>query len=426
MRKFLRLLTHSLTSDTAKDTYLIFSGNIFTSFLAFLYTIFLARAFSPDNLGVFSSITAFILLAGDVLDLGITTSLSRFYPEIKRKEGEAHADFFINNTFKFQLYISLAMVIFIIILSPFLSGILLQSASFSSLYVLAGIGVLTTVIAAFISAALSAQKRFLPVVLVSSSSTLVKLLLVLLLFYSGRFSLELVTASFVVAPLAAILLGLNFLRLSIIGDKFSLSLLKKLLSYSTFIAFARVFSAVSSRFDALMLIPLSSTYEAGIYSAAYKIIFTYILLSGSFSMVIAPRLSSFPTIGKSIPYLKKVILGVFLILLTMVFMYIVAPVFVPFILGDNYYQSIPVFRALLLPAALFVSTIPSVNFLLYVAKKPQISAFNTIVSLLIIFFGNLYFIPHYGRLGPVFTLTLAYGFTVISSSLFTFYYLKHG
>ena len=110
----------------------------------------------------------------------------------------------------------------------------------------------------------------------------------------------------------------------------------------------------------------------------------------------------------------------------MVFMYIVAPVFVPFILGDNYYQSIPVFRALLLPAALFVSTIPSVNFLLYVAKKPQISAFNTIVSLLIIFFGNLYFIPHYGRLGPVFTLTLAYGFTVISSSLFTFYYLKHG
>src|SRR3989344_3556634 len=344
MQKYLRLAVKTLLSGTAKDTYLIFSSNIFSSFLAFLYTIFLVRIFSPENLGIFSSITAFILLTSDVLDMGITTSLSRFYPEIKKKEGQIYAQFFINNTFIFKITITLLFSLIVVVIAPYFS----------------------------------------------------------------------------------FLLSLKFIRLKIIGMKFSYKLLKKLMSYSVFIAVARIFSAVSSRFDALMLIPLSSSYEAGIYSAAYKIIFTYILLSGSFSMVIAPRLSSFSTVKQSLPYLKKVILAVIIILLTMVFMYIVAPVFVPFILGDNYYQSIPVFRALLLPAALFVSTIPSVNFLLYVAKKPQISAFNTIVSLLIIFFGNLYFIPHYGRLGPVFTLTLAYGFTVISSSLFTFYYLKHG
>jgi len=35
-------------SGTAKDTYIIFTANIFTSFLAFLYTIFLARAFAGE------------------------------------------------------------------------------------------------------------------------------------------------------------------------------------------------------------------------------------------------------------------------------------------------------------------------------------------------------------------------------------------
>ena len=173
-----------------------------------------------------------------------------------------------------------------------------------------------------------------------------------------------------------------------------------------------------------MLIPLSSSFEAGIYSAANKIIYTYVVLSGSFSMVIAPRLSSFKDLSQSIAYLKKIILVVVFILISMAVMYLIAPFFVVFVLGRNYYQSVVVFRALLLPMAFFVSTIPTVNFLLYVLKKPVVSALNTFIQLPIIFFGNLYFIPVFGRLGPVFSLTIAYCVTFFSSVIFTFYFLN--
>ena len=251
-----------------------------------------------------------------------------------------------------------------------------------------------------------------------------KLVLVLILYYLHRFTLNSVTFSFILAPFFAFLVGKKFIPLVLTKNGFSFALLKKLLSYSLLVALARFFSAISSRFDALMLIPLSSSFEAGIYSAANKIIYTYVVLSGSFSMVIAPRLSSFKDLSQSIAYLKKIILVVVFILISMAVMYLIAPFFVVFVLGRNYYQSVVVFRALLLPMAFFVSTIPTVNFLLYVLKKPVVSALNTFIQLPIIFFGNLYFIPVFGRLGPVFSLTIAYSVTFFSSVIFTFYFLN--
>ncbi|OGG06471.1 hypothetical protein A3B48_00175 [Candidatus Gottesmanbacteria bacterium RIFCSPLOWO2_01_FULL_40_10] len=409
-------------SGTAKDTYIIFTANIFTSFLAFLYTIFLARAFDPRLLGIFSAVTAFILLTSDVLDLGISASLSRFYPEIKRKRGEGNALSFAVNSFKFQLTLTIAVILLIIITSTNLANIFLEDYRFYYLYLLSAAGVLGTVLTAFASALLAARKKFIAVAVISVTSTLTKLLLLVLLFYLNRFILSLVLLAFVVASFVAFSVSTRFLKLALFRDKFSFMELKKLLSYSLFIALSRIFSAVSGKLDALMLIPLSSAFDAGIYSAAYKIAFTYILLAGSFSTVIAPRLASFKDVGLSLPYLKKIILATMLILLSMVVLYAVAPFFVVFILGRRYVLSVDVFRSLLLPTALFVMTIPSVNFLLYVLKKPWVSTFNTFISLVIMFSGNLYFIPAFGRFGPVYSLTGAYGFTLISSVFFAVYY----
>ena len=411
-------------SGTARDTYLIFTSNIFTSFLAFLYTILLARSFTPSVLGIFSAVTAFILLTSDVLDLGISTSLSRFYPEIKEKKGQGSADSFAANTFKFQLLVTLLAVFIIIAAAWPLARIFLDNSAYFFLYILAGIGILGTVLTAFSTSLFAARKDFLPVAVVGVSSTLIKLLFLVILFYLNFFTLPLVVSSFIGAVYIAFIICLPHLKIPVFREKFSLGKLKKLLSYSVYIALSRIFSAVSGRLDALMLIPLSSAFEAGIYSAAYKIAFTYILLSGSFSMVIAPRLSAFPGLGQALPYLKKIILVVCLILATMIVMYFIAPAFVIIIFGSRYAPSAEVFRALLLPMALFVATIAPVNILLYVLKKPQILTANSLLSLILVIFGNLIFIPRAGRFGPVYTLTLSYGFTLVISTVFTFYFWK--
>lgn len=412
-------------SGTVKDTVLMFTTHGLTSVLAFFYTIFITRQFNPENFGIFSAVSAFILLVSDVLDLGITVSLSRFYPEIKQKQGQNMAMFFLANTFKFQLFLTIVTVIIVMTLGRILSEAMFKTIFYSNLFFFAAIAILTSVMFSFSTAALSAQKKFLNVSIILIISTLIKLLLVIFLYFQEKFSLENVTAAFALAPLIAFLISLKYLNLSKFPKKFSFKLIKKLLAYSTFIAIARVLSAISSRFDALFLIPLSSAYEAGIYSAAFKIIFFYSLLAGSFSSVIAPRLAGFKTTLESLSYLKKITMVVFMMIASLLILYLIAPILIPAVLGIKYLDSVGVFRALLLPTGLFILTIPTVNFLLYVAKKPQITAFNTLIQFILLLIGNIYFIPKFGRFGPVITLTLAYAFTCISSLLFTFYYIKN-
>ena len=384
-------------SQTAKDTYWVFGGNVLASFLAFLYTIFLARKFSPSEFGIFSAIIAFIWLVADVCDLGIGSSLSRFLPPLLAR-GERRKTFsFIKTAFVFQMKVTIIVVLAIIIFSSVISGILLRDSRYSVLYILSAFGVLGMIILAFSSFVLSAHKRFKEVAILNSLSTAAKFVFVLSLFFSGLLNITSAIAVFAFSSFIAYMVALKFFPLAFLKVREEKDNLKKLLSYSLFVGASRVFSAIGSRLDALMLIPLSSTFEAGIYSAAYKIVFLYTILASSFGMVIAPRLSSYSKLSEAVSYIKKVILVVVGILATMIIMYFIAPWFVVFILGSKYALSIPVFQLLLIPMAFFIMNIPTVNFLLYTLKKPQVSTFNTFMQLVIILAGNLILIPRFCR-----------------------------
>ena len=411
-------------SQTAKDTYWVFAANIFTSFLAFIYTIFLARAFTPADFGIFSAVLAFTLLVADVADLGFATALSRFLPPFYAQSQENRANAFIKTSFLFQLKVAVLLLILTIIASPFLSQLLLNRANFSSYFFLSAVGIFGIIVFTFSVNVLSAQKKFKPVAVLNSLTTIAKAVPIIILFAAGKLTVFTTILVFMLSTYAAYIFSLRFLSFKFITAGQEPGTLKKLFSYSLYVAAARLFSAIGSRLDALMLIPLASSYEAGIYSAAYKIVFIYILFSSSFSMVIAPRLSSFAKIEEAITYLAKVIFAVIGILGTMIVMYFLAPWFVVFVLGKTYVESVLVFQALLLPMAFFAMTIPAVNFLLYTLKKPQVSTFNTFIQLFIILIANTVFIPKYGRFGPIITLSIVYGFTFVSATFFSIYFFK--
>lgn len=357
-------------------------------------------------------------------DLGIGSGLSRFLPEFYAKGQENHAMSFLKTAFFFQLKIVTFLSLGIIILSKPFSLIILKNEALSPLFIMSAFGVVGIIVLAFITFSLSAQKKFDKVAIINTFSTLIKFILILWLFSISQLNLFTATTVFLLSFFIALIFSLRYISVKFLKVKERKGNLKKLLSYSLYLGVSRLFSATSSKLDSLMLIPLSSSHEAGIYSGAFKIATVYIMLAGSFSMVIAPRLSSFGKLSEAVYYFKKVILVVMGILATIIFMYFIAPWFIVFVLGSQYVESVPVFRFLLLPMALFTATIPSVNFLLYFLSKPQVSTFNTFVSLLIIIFGNLVFIPAFGRFGPAITLTLAYSFTLISSCSFAIYFYR--
>lgn len=423
MRRLRYLAMMYLGSSTAKDTYWVAGANVFTSFLAFLYTIILARVFGPELLGIFSAILAFILLLSDIADIGIGSSLSRFLPPLLISGKEQKAQGIQKTAFFLEVVVVTVFSISVFFLASQISLLIFKTPEYTPLVQLAALGIIGTVLTAFATSTLSAQKKFRHVAIVNSASTLAKLFFVIILALFQLLTITFVTFMFVVSVFVSFVVSLRFLPLSFLKARSETGTLKKLLSFSVFLALARLFSASAGRLDALMLIPLSSAYEAGIYAGAYKIVFLYVLFASSFSMVIAPRLAGFPTLHQAFGYLKKIIGVVGLILVSIVFMYFLAPYFVVFVLGSDYAESVTVFQALLFPMALFSATIAPVNFLIYVLKKPQVSAFNTLAQLIIIFTGNYLFIPVFGRFGPVVSLTVAYSFTLISACAFSIYFV---
>lgn len=408
-------------SKTARDTYWVFGSNFFTSFLAFLYTLFLARILSPEGWGIFSAVIGYMLLVSDVGDLGIGSSLSSFLPPLFNEHKISTADSFTKTAFYFQAVILLLLSIPTILFARPLAELILKQGNLSNLMVLAAFGIISSMLLTFITSLLTAEKKFSRLAIVMAISTVVKLLLVIIFFSLHRLDLKLAVTIFAAAPLMSLAYYLINHPPHFLSATFSINNLRKLLSFSIFLGLARIFSAVSGRLDALMIIPLSSSFTAGIYQGAFKFASLYILLAGSFSQVIAPRLAS---IGRTdvLSYLKKIIGVVVGLWITMIITYFIAPILVVFTLGEQYRLSVPVFQQLLLPMALFIGTIPSVNYLIYALKKPFVSTINTLVQLVIVFTGNLYFIPKYGSLGPVRTLTVAYALTLLIATYFAIYY----
>ncbi len=81
----------------------------------------------------------------------------------------------------------------------------------------------------------------------------------------------------------------------------------------------------------------------------------------------------------------------------------IAKPFIQLLFGENYLDSVPVFRALVLSMIPFIFTAPSVAAIIYAMKKNIYIGIYSFFQLAAIFLLNLFFIPKYGPLGPTFT-----------------------
>src|SRR5688572_32726029 len=62
-----------ISSATAKDTIILFTGNIGSAFWGFVFTLIIARSLSIEDFGVFSAALNLATILTSLSDLGITT-----------------------------------------------------------------------------------------------------------------------------------------------------------------------------------------------------------------------------------------------------------------------------------------------------------------------------------------------------------------
>ena len=156
-----------------------------------------------------------------------------------------------------------------------------------------------------------------------------------------------------------------------------------------------------------MLAAMVGATATGLYSIPSRLASFIIVLSGSFSSVLATRLASFGNREEEKKYIIKSSLALLPITLGIIIWIIFAEPFILLLFGQKYLPAVPIFQALAAAQIPFLFTVPAVSAIIYAMKKTVYIGTLSFFQLAAIFVLNFYLIPKYGVFGP----TITFGIT---------------
>ncbi|RJR30281.1 hypothetical protein C4564_00835 [Candidatus Microgenomates bacterium] len=411
-----------IRSKTARSLYWVFSGNGLSIGLAVVVTILISRN-GPSELGLFLALFSFASLIADLSEIGLSTSLSSFIPPLVIAGQHQQVKKVLSTAFFIQLMIGLAIAAIVILLSPLLARVLFDHTE-SLNVTIAALIIIALLFFNFATFALSAFKKFQESALISICTGLVRLTLLIILTWFKMLTLTNILLVQLTALVVGFVYGLIFLRPAFLMHKPDLHEAKKLLRFSSALGLQKVFVAISSRLDILMLTALVNSSAAGIYGAAMRFAQIYPYAISSFAQVLAPTFAGFGRIKESLAFLRRSLLIMVLFLFSMVILFIFADPIIRIPFKNQFVESIAVFRWLLVAMIGFILAVPFYSFVIYTLRKPFVIATASFLQLVAIFLANLYFIPRHQELGPV--VGVGIGNTIVFGVAFaaTLYYSK--
>jgi len=403
MKEYILKARSLALSATAKDTYILFIGNVFLAFWGFLFTLIIARAISVSDFGIFSATLNLAFILSSLADIGISSGSVNFVSESLARGDIKKSSEYIKASFVVRIIIVLALSVLVLAFAPFISARFLASQD-------SGMGIWAAVLPiflfpeAFFPFILRGQKRFLNSTIMSNSFYIARLLFAFFLYITGALTIPGAFWGFGVGFLVTVVLAVVYIKTSFLFAKPGKVEYKNLLKFSGWIGVNGIISSIAGRLDILMLAAMAGAVATGVYSIPSRLATFIIVLAGSFSSVLATRLAGFGDKTKEKSYILKSALVLVPITVGIIIWIIMAKPFVTVLFGAKYLEAVPVFQALAASQIPFLFTVPAVSAIIYAMKKTIYIGGFSFFQLAAIFLLNYYFIPKYGPFGPTITV----------------------
>jgi len=412
MKKHLVSLMGLVKTKTAKDTAILFFGNVLSAFLGFLFTIVVARGLSIEDFGVFSAANNLIMMLISFSDLGLSTGLVYYVSKHLAKEEKEKAFEYAKAVLILKGIIFVFLSILVAIFAKYVSKNLIASADkilayYISLIILFGIGW------TFVPFYLQAKKEFFKSSLIEIVIGFVKLIFPVIFLLLGILTIRTTLLSFGISLIVAGIFGFVLTGIDFLKSKPKRKTHLELVKYSGWIGLNRIISSISGKLDIQMLAAISGAAVTGLYSIPSRLSSFLIIISSSFSSVLAPRFSSFSDKDKEKQYLLKSLFVSLVISIGIVFWMVISKPFVTILFGQKYVESVPVFRGLIAAYIPFVLSTPSVAAIIYAMKKTIYIGLFSFFQLAAIFLINQIYIPKIGSFAPVIAYGFVYGILAI-------------
>jgi len=251
-----------LLSGTAKDTFILFTGNVGSAFWSFLFTLFVARSLSIYDFGIFSAALNLVMILASIADIGISTGSVNFVSAHTARGEHEKADQYIKAAFVTRLLIVLAVSAVIIIFAPFISKTFLATRD-PKIAIWSAIIPIFLFPDLFFPFILQAKKKFLHSTLIDNAFYFVRLLFAFAFYAVGALTMTKAFWAFGAGFVVSLLLILYFMKTGFLRAKPRKEEYKKLLKFSGWIGVNRIISSISGRLDIQMLAVMAGAFTRG-------------------------------------------------------------------------------------------------------------------------------------------------------------------
>ncbi len=387
-----------LGSSTLKHTSITTIGTVVNGVLGGLFYILLARFLGPVDFGIISLSILILTLVADVSDLGVDTSIVRFVSKYRTVD-EDKAYKFLKLSLKIFILISLVILVTGIATSGYIAQSIFGKPELQSTLIISFFGVGTLLLFNFATSSLQAYEKFVAWSGVNILTNLIRVVIIIVFYYLSVLTTQNSMIVYVILPFIGFVGALVYLPKSFMKVSNEREVGKELFHYSKWVALFSAVAAVSSRLDTLMAARLLTTYELGIYSLATRLVQGIPQLASAYGTAIAPKFGSLDTAQKAKKYLGKLqLLAIGIVSLGLLLIFPAAKV-IPFLLGEEYRASIPVFFVLTISMLVFLVSVPIHQAVMYYFAKPKLFFYLSLIDTAVVLLVGYLAITTYGIMG---------------------------
>lgn len=377
----------------AKNTGLLFSAQIVSYLLAFLYMIEIARYLGPDGFGIFSYATSLVLIFGIFADLGLSTLVTREVTRDKSLE-----NLYIGNFIPIKTILSI-LTYSILVLFVYVMGY--SQPTVNVIYIFGLFMVVNGFSQLFFGLFQASEKmEYQSIALLLNNS-----LIFVGVIYGVSHGFGVAGFALIYFAAAAIVLIFSIMVMvwryetPKIGKNFKFW--KKSLKMAIPLSFAIVFSTIAFRVDTILLGLLQGDLAIGWYSAGFKLIEFLLFIPIVYTGAIFPLLSNYHVSSKDLLKLlyEKSFKYLFIISLPIAAaVTIFAKDIILILFQNSYYQSIIALQILIwsIPFLFLVNILG----IMFVSINKQNLMLKITFLIMVLNIGlNIIFIPIYSYIG---------------------------
>lgn len=395
--------TYDKMKETGKHGLIYGLTNSLTTSLAIILVPLYTRYINTEDYGLLALIVITTSVLNNIFSFGLLKSLFRFYFDNKEDKTDI-----ARSAFSTIIPINTFMVLFVSLISPILSLLIIGKIEYFYIFILLTIeGAFLNVsnIGMSVFRAQRRSKQYSMIYIVNVSLKLTLIISFIIFFKMGIFGIifgRLISSIIFLS----VVLKHNWKYLSLrINKRLSWEMLK----FGTPFIFIGISSFVLDWFDRYFINFFIGLSEVGIYNIGYQMASVVtILFFGPFNYIWTPIKFEVMNYRNRNLYYKKIFIYIsffsfFLFLLFSLLNY--EPIRI--IVDPSYWGSYQVIPLVTL-SYIFVGITSTVNLGIHFEKKTLYSFYITIVGVVLNIILNIFFIPYYGMIGAAYTTLISY------------------